>query len=205
MTYMKKPLSKLTRRGFVIAAGATGAIALAAPGVAQAFSTENARKLIDTVVKEINTIINSGGSEARMLRSFEGVFGRYADVTRIAQLVLGVDGRSASASQKSAFARAFQTYMARKYGRRFREFIGGRIEVQSARAVKSFYEVKSLAILQGSRPFDLEWVVADDTGKFIDLKIEGISLIKTERAEIGAMLDQRRGNLDQLIVDIVKI
>ena len=95
--------------------------------------------------------------------------------------------------------------MARKYGRRFREFIGGRIEVQSARAVKSFYEVKSLAILQGSRPFDLEWVVADDTGKFIDLKIEGISLIKTERAEIGAMLDQRRGNLDQLIVDIVKI
>ena len=140
-----------------------------------------------------------------MLRSFEGVFARYADVPRIGQLVLGADGRTASAAQKQAFARSFQSYMARKYGRRFREFIGGRIEVQSARAVKSFYEVETLAILQGTQPFRVDWVVADDSGLFIDLKIEGISLVKTERAEIGAMLDNRRGNLDQLIAEIAKI
>ena len=77
--------------------------------------------------------------------------------------------------------------------------------MQSSKAVKSFYEVKSLAFLQGSQPFNVDWVVADASGKFIDLKIEGISLVKTERAEIGAMLDKRGGNLDQLIQDIVKI
>ncbi len=202
MIFTKKRSNSLSRRQLFAGAAAV-AILPALP--AFAFSEDAARALIDKAVGEINKIINSGSSEASMLRSFEGVFARYADAPRIGQLVLGVDGRSASAAQKRAFAKAFQTYMARKYGRRFREFIGGRIEVQSAKAVKSFYEVKSLAFLQGSQPFNVDWVVADASGKFIDLKIEGISLVKTERAEIGAMLDKRGGNLDQLIQDIVKI
>ncbi len=202
MTYMMKPLNKLTRRGFL---AGVSALAFAAPHMAYAFSTGQARALIDRAVGEINTIINSGGSEAKMLRSFEGVFARYADGARIGALVLGADGRSASNAQKAAFARAFQTYMSRKYGRRFREFIGGRIEVQSAKAVKSFYEVSTLATLQGTQPYVVDFIVADDSGRFIDMKIEGISLIKTERAEVGAMLDKRKGNLDQLIADIVKL
>ena len=37
---------------------------------------------------------------------------------------------------------------------------------------------------------------------FFDIIIEGISLLKTERTEIGAMLDKRRGNIDQLTQDL---
>jgi len=48
-------------------------------------------------------------------------------------------------------------------------------------------------------------VVDEKTGRFIDMKIEGISLIKSERAEIGAMLDKRGGNLDKLIADLRKM
>ena len=128
MIFTKKRSNSLSRRQLFAGAAAV-AILPALP--AFAFSEDAARALIDKAVGEINKIINSGSSEASMLRSFEGVFARYADAPRIGQLVLGVDGRSASAAQKRAFAKAFQTYMARKYGRRFREFIGGRIEVQS--------------------------------------------------------------------------
>ena len=38
--------------------------------------------------------------------------------------------------------------------------------------------------------------------KFFDLLIEGISLLKSERAEIGAMLDKRRGDIDALVSDL---
>ena len=188
----------------VFLTGFASASVLAMAGPAFAFSNAKAEKLITSLVADINKIINSGKSEASMFKSFESTFGKYADVNRIGQLVLGADGRSASASQKKAFAKAFQGYIGRKYGRRFREFIGGRVEVNGSRAIKSYYEVTTTAHLKGEAPFVVHFVVADSTGLFIDMKIEGISLIKAERTEIGAMLDKRKGNLDQLIADLKK-
>lgn len=201
MTSMIRLSSSSVSRRSALFGGAAFLWATAAmPAIA--FSTEGARSLIDRVVADINGIINSGRSESAMLHEFEGVFARYADGATIGQLVLGPDGRSASAAQKSAFSRAFQVYISRKYGRRFREFIGGRIEVVGARPVKSYYEVQSVAHLAGQAPFAVDFVVADRNGLFIDMRIEGVSLVKAERAEIGAMLDKRRGNLDQLIADL---
>ncbi len=191
----------MTRRAAL--AGLAGAAALVAlPGRALAISAGQAEALIDKVVADINKIIASGKSEAAMIRDFEKVFVDYADVSRIALLVLGPDGRAASASQKRAFTKAFQGYVGRKYGKRFREFIGGRIEVRGARPVKSFYEVQTMTTITGHAPFEVVFVVSDKNGRFIDMKIEGISLVKSERSEIGAMLDRRRGDLNKLINDL---
>lgn len=192
--------SSVNRRAVV--AGLTAGFFTTLAGPALAFSVAKAETLIGKLVADINRIINSGKSEAAMLKDFERVFGKYADVNRIGQLVLGADGRSASSAQRAAFSKSFQSYIARKYGRRFREFIGGKIVVDGARAIKSFYEVTTTAHLKGEAPFVVQFVVADKSGRFIDMKIEGISLVKAERTEIGAMLDKRKGNLDQLIVDL---
>lgn len=190
----------LSRRQFVAASGM--AICVAATGPAFGFSAAQAETKINSVVKDINKIIGSGASESRMIQEFDKVFGKYADIARIGQLVLGPPARTASASQRSKFAKAFQGYMARKYGSRFREFIGGSVSVEGTRTVKSFYEVTTIAQLAGEAPFEVVFVVADENGLFIDMKIEGISLIKAERSEVGALLDQRKGDLDRLIADL---
>jgi len=200
MIFTTKAMSSFQgRRGFLLGC-ATSIALISTPALA--FSTSKAKALIGDAVNDINAIINSGKPEATMLIKFENVFRDYADVPRIAQLVLGPPSRTASNSQKSAFAKAFQTYLSRKYGRRFREFIGGRVEVNGAKAIKSYYEVTTTAHLQGEAPFSVVFVVADANGRFIDMKIEGISLIKAERAEIGAMLDKRHGDLDRMIADL---
>lgn len=192
--------SFVDRRFFLGGLVAVSCAALGAPALA--FSNAKAEKLIQNTVKDINKIINSGKSEAAMYKDFERVFAKYADVNRIGLLVLGADGRTASAAQKKAFAKSFQTYISRKYGGQFRQFIGGRIEVDSTKSIKSYYEVTTTAHLKGEAPFIVQFVVSDKSGRFIDMKIEGISLVKAERTEIGAMLDKRKGNLDQLIVDL---
>ncbi len=201
---MSNPLHSPTRR---LLLGGLGGLGLLAAGAlpALAFSDARARALIEEVIADIQKIINSGKSEAAKLRDFEKIFSDYGDVPIIGQLVLGADGRSASASQKRAFAEAFKIYISHKYGRRFREMIGARIEIGKVRKVKSFYEVTTTTILKGQAPFEVIYVVSDKSGRFIDMKIEGISLIKSERAEIGAMLDKRGGNLDQLIADLRKM
>jgi phospholipid transport system substrate-binding protein len=193
----------LTRRGLA-ATIAAGLALTVLPGRVLALTIDEARGLVDKTVGDINTIINSGKSERAMYGDFERLFARYADVPTIARSALGPAARQASKSQLSGFTKAFQGYLARKYGRRFREFIGGRIEVTDAREVKSFVEVVSTAYLQGESPFEVRWHVSDKAGKslFFNIIIEGVNMLASERTEVGALLDQRGGDLDRLIADM---
>ena len=196
----------LSRRAF--GAGLAAGLTLAAlPRAALALTVEQARGLIDKAVADVNRIISSGKSQGAMYPEFEKLFVRYADVATIARSALGVAARSATKAQLSGFTKAYQGYLSRKYGRRFREFIGGKIEVVDARPIKSYYEVISTAYLQGEAPFDLRWHVSDKSGKqqFFNIIIEGVNLLATERTEIGALLDQRGGDLDRLIADLKKL
>jgi phospholipid transport system substrate-binding protein len=193
----------LSRRRFAV--GLVAAAALAAlPLRAVALTADAAKDLVDRTVGDLNGIINSGKSESGMLRDFERLFARYADVPTIARSVLGTAARSASKGQLSSYTKAFQGYISRKYGRRFREFQGGKIDVAEARAVKSYYEVISTARLQGEAPFEVRWHVSDKSGKslFFNIIIEGVNMLASERTEMGALLDQRGGDLDRLIADL---
>ncbi len=174
---------------------------------AQALETADARALIDRLVADINGIINSGGSESAMLGRFERLFGTYADVPVIARSALGPAARTASKAELSAFTKAFQGYIARKYGRRFREFIGGSIEVTGAKPVKSYTEVDSVARLQGEAPFDVRWHVSDKAGRplFFNIIIEGVNMLASERTEIGAMLDQSGGDIGKLVATLNRL
>jgi phospholipid transport system substrate-binding protein len=195
--------SMMSRRRF--AAGfALGSVALALPLPALALSVDEARALIDKVVGEINSIIASGKSQTAMYGDFERIFARYADVPAIAQRALGPRARQASKAQMAAFTKTFQGYISRKYGSRFREFIGGKIEVTDARPLKSFYEVISVAHLKGQAPFDLRWHVSDKSGRlvFFNIIIEGVNMLASEQAEIGAMLDKRKGDINALTDDL---
>jgi phospholipid transport system substrate-binding protein len=191
----------MKRRDLLLAMAAMGAFA---PVPALALTEARAKALIDGVVADVNAVIASGKSETAMYSDFERIFARYSDTSYISASAMGVDARRATAAQKKAFSDAFQTYIARKYGRRFREFIGGRLEVTGVRQVKNWFEVDTIAYLQGQAPFNVTFHVSDRTGRdlFFNMFIEGVNMLLTERTEIGALLDRRKGDIDQLIADL---
>ncbi len=191
----------MDRRHFI---AATSAAALVPAMPAFAITESGATRLVDSLVGDINKVIASGKSESAMFKDFERIFARYSDTSYIAAYAMGVDGRRASSAQKRAFSKAFQAYISRKYGKRFREFIGGRLEVQGVKAVKNWYEVDTTAFLQGESPFTVTFHVSDRSGKnlFFNMFIEGINLLLTERTEIGALLDRNRGDIDAMIADL---
>lgn len=199
-------MGNLSRRAIVFGLSSAAGLAGLSSGAA-ALTTDEAATLVSRMIERINTIINSGRSEAQMVPEFEKVFAEFADVPTIARAALGVAARSASTGQLNAFSLAFRGYISRKYGRRFREFVGGRLEVQDSRAVKSFYEVRATAFLKGSSPFEVVFLVSDKSGRdlFFNMYIEGVNMVSAERAEIGAMLDKRGGDIDKLIVDLKSV
>lgn len=197
-------LSNALNRRHFLKTSVAGAAIVALPLHALALTEAGAKQLVNSVVADINRVIASGKSEKAMLRDFEKIFVQYADVPIMARYALGADARSASPAQLRQFTKAFQGYISRKYGRRFREFIGGQVDVRNARRIKAGYEVRTSVKLRGSSPFDVTFLVSDKSGrdKFYNMFIEGVNLLLTERTEIGAMLDARQGNLNQLIKDL---
>lgn len=184
----------------------TGGIAVTLAPPVLALTADEARKLVDRLTDEVMSVINSGKSESAMYVDFERIFAKYADVPIIAQTTLGVAWRSASASQRTAYVEAFRVYMARKYGKRFREFIGSEITVTGSRQEKSFYVVDSTVKLAGQAPFEVNWLISDKSGRdlMFNLIIEGINMLRSEREEIGLLLDKSGGDIDALIAALKK-
>ncbi len=188
------------RRRAVLSSLLAGATLPFLPRPAQALTAGQARALVEAAVADVNRVIGAGGSEAVVLPEMERIFRTYADVPTIARSVLGPPARSASRAQMRAFTEAFQDYFSAKYGRRFREFIGGSIAVNDARPVRSFFEVITTVNMRNEAPFELRWLVSDGSGRplFFNLIIAGVNLMISERTEIGAMLEARGGNIDAL-------
>lgn len=197
MTPMTTLTMNSSRRGFL---GFLGAGVMLAAIPAWALNTDQARALVQQSLNEVYAVINSGHPPQQMYKEFETIFARYADVDVIARSALGPTARQVSAQQFAAYKQAFQGYIGRKYGARFREFIGSKIEVTGARQMKSFFAVTSVAKLNGRAPMTVEWHVSDKSGqsKYFNIIIEGVNMLASERAEIAAMLAANRGDMAAL-------
>ena len=205
------PISTLTqslnktiplRRSFLL-----GLASMAVAGPAFALDNDGATRLVDQLVSEINRATNSGNSQAKLIAAFEKIFEQYADVKIISRSALGPTARTASAEELDAFSRVFRGYLARKYGKRFQEYIGSAIVVKSTRNRGKFFEVGASVQVKGSEPFEVSFRVSDRSGRklFFDIIIEGISLLSSERVEMGALLDERNGDIGQLTNDLASL
>ncbi len=197
--------TNLNRRALL---GATAALALIAgfrPVAARALTTTDAASLVAKVTTELLAIVNTGQSEAQTLPRFEAMFDRYADVPLIARSILGAPWRTASDAQRNGFVAAFRGYLARKYGKQFREYKGASVEIGTASDQgRKGVLVKSTVKVPGKAPFLVEWQVTDAGGstRLFNLIIEGVSMLSTERAEVAAILEAQRGSVDKLIADL---
>jgi phospholipid transport system substrate-binding protein len=194
-------LSRVSRRAVLLGLGAAGA-ALALGGPARADASARAEALVTTLAQQLTTLVNSGRSETQMYAAFEGILVQYADMPAIAASVLGPPWRGASASQKQAFVAAFQSYLAHRYGKQFRDYQDARIKVSGSRdGGKAGVLVQTTVVRPGQEDTDVDWQVSERSGsaRVVNLVIEGVSMLANERAEVGAMLEAQRGSLDGLI------
>ncbi len=192
--------SKLTRRA-IVGTGLSLFAVSALPTTTFAATTQQAEQLIFKVVGEVQSLINSGKSEQAMIQSFQGIFRNYAHVTTISRSVLGPAWNSASGAEQQAYVTALQGYLARKYGKQFRSFIGASIEVtKSTDFGNKGIIVESVVKSPKFSDTRVEWHVVETGGqlKFFDLYVEGVKLISTERSEVRAVLDRSGGSVGKL-------
>ena len=66
--------------------------------------------------------------------------------------------------------------------------------------------VSTVVVVPGNPSLKVVWQVSDGSGslKLIDLRVEGISMLSTERQEFRSRLKKLNGSLDKLILEISK-
>jgi len=197
--------SSITRRSFVTQAILfTASSFLFLPKFSQAKDNriQKAEKLARDIFSDIFLIIGAQKSDSQKRNALVNLFDKHADVPIIARAVLGSPWRQLNKKERVKFINAFRQYLANKYTAQFSEFLGAEMMIEKSRdsGSKAGIMVETRLLMPGSSPIKVGWQVSDASGifKMIDVKIEGISLLTTERGEIRNQLSKEGGSVSRL-------
>jgi phospholipid transport system substrate-binding protein len=132
------------------------------------------------------------------------------DLSLLGRLVLGRCWRDASPGQRSEYLQLFRRYMLQTFIQRLRQYAGTdmshpgeRFQIIASRPVgERDILVQSRVAPPTSQPLRVDWRLRERPGEpvIIDLIVEGISLLVTQRSEFAAVLE--RGGVEGLLAEL---
>jgi len=187
----------------LLAGGVAGMTASLMPFAAVALTADQARAHIEATINELLDLLRTPGSAASRAPRLRGIMESRANLPRVAQFAAGRIWREMSEDQQRRYLDAFASYVARVYSKQFSEYAGepeitiGRVTDVGQRG----FLVSTPTREKGGQPIDVSWLVSDRGGRveIADIIIEGVSMVTTQREEIGAMFQRRGSDIEALI------
>ena len=108
------------------------------------------------------------------------------DLERMGKYILAKHWKTASEEQRGAFISEFKKLLIRNYGMHLAEYSNATVTVLPEKVTEEkLYQTVStkLDTQIGSKPFQVDYVfrVDEDTSKIVDVRVEGVSILKTFR------------------------
>ena len=129
-------------------------------------------------------------------------------VKTIARYVIGRYWKRATKSQKEEYLSLFQEMLAVSYVNRFSEYAGENVNVtKSSISNDKDVVVHSQIVRDGTQPVSVDWQVRSKDNinfKIVDIKVEGVSLGKTQKSEFSSVIRQNGGKVEGLLAVLRK-
>jgi len=157
--------------------------------------------LEDFGAQAIKLLAETQPGEARRDSEMRRLLNEGFDIEFIGRFVLSRYWRTASEAEKAEFRKLFEDYLIAAYGRRFgtyngeRFVIGQTIPEEDERAI-----VRSDVVRASGDVMTVNWRVQRRDGhwKVIDIMVEGVSMMVTQRSEFTALLQREGGSVSAL-------
>jgi phospholipid transport system substrate-binding protein len=184
---------------------ALAALLLGGRSVQAAVSAEAAQQLIESVGVEVLAVLRDPALDnqqkfTRLVALLDGPI----DLEIIARLILGRHWRSASEAQQAEYLQLFRAFALDNLASRLHVYDGQDFEIVGAQAVNDRDAVVATRVTGGGRPpLKVDWRVRErDDGDLvaIDVIVEGVSLIVTQRSEFSAVIERR--GMDGLLAEL---
>ncbi len=187
-----------------------GCWALALPAVGAAAgaraepSAAAARELVETVGHEVLTILRDPAlGDQQKYEQLVALLSGPIDLDLVARLILGRYWRTVSEPQRAEYLTLFRAFALHTLASRLDIYGGQDFEVTGAQAVSDHDAVVSTRILGEGPPVKVDWRVRelkDQSLVAIDVIVEGVSLIVTQRSEFAAVIE--RQGMDGLLSEL---
>ena len=199
----------LDRRALIAGLALLGAL-LPVRAVAAARATAAAEEVVQRLVDRLWQVLAEQGVGALDEQDLIAVLEEGTDLTLLGRLVLGRYWRDANPRQRTLYLQLFRRYMVQTFVQRLRQYAGNEagqpgptFQVVASRPVgNSDILVQSRVLPSGGQPLRVDWRLRErpDGPVVIDLIIEGISLLVTQRSEFAAVLE--RTGVDGLLIEL---
>lgn len=194
----------MERRQILKAVPALVAASLAAPLALAAPSTDEARELIQTVGTKVLDILKQDISQDEKFKLLVDLLDNSIDIDLVARLILARHWRSADEAQQSEYLKLFRAYALDNLASKLHIYNGQEFEVTGSQAAgKRDALVKTLIYSPDRPPLHVDWRLRErnDGGLVaIDVIVESVSLIVTQRSEFGAVVE--RQGIDGLLTEL---
>jgi phospholipid transport system substrate-binding protein len=142
----------------------------------------------------ISILRDQGGSLDEREKKFRAVLGDDFAMEKIGRFAAGKFWREMSDEQKTQYQTLFEEWILKTYSIRFGGYAGETVNVQKTiKAGQSDVFVRTQITNSNGRALKVDWRVRriDDRLKIIDVVVEGVSMLVTQKAEFNAVLRQR--------------
>ncbi len=173
-------------------------LSLAAGGLGKAAGSDPVGFINELVDQALKALDNKQLSTEDRARQFRELLDQDFDMTRIAHFVLGRYWKEASEQDRQRFQMLFEEYVVRAYAQRFSDYSGEKVKITGSRPESETSTLVQSQIIRpdGAPPAKVDWRVrkADGGFKIVDVDVEGVSMVLTQREEFSSVI-QRSGGL----------
>ena len=191
-------------RPFVLALALTTTMSMGA--VAQQARADNPEKFIASLGdRALQVLIVGSQDPSERDAAFREILDEGFDLPLIGRYALGRYWRRATSVQRREYVKLFEDFIVMTYVARLGEYSGETLRVVSSRPDNQDTIVTSEILLEGRPSVRVDWRVrnSDSDGsasKIIDVIVEGISMLLTQRDEFGAVIQRSGGNVEGLLL-----
>ena len=139
--------------------------------------------------------------------AFRTLFVAHFDVPTIAKWALGRYWRIATKAEQDEYQAMFEDYIVTTYTNRFRDYTNEHLDVGEVDKIAdedSGLMVRSLIVRDQPKPIRVDWRIASQGGgyKIVDVIVEGVSMVQTQRSEFSSVILRGGGKVAGLITEL---
>ena len=180
------------------------------PGLARADEFgAGAKKFIEILTSDaISMLTVEDISKTERADRFRRLMNENFAIKGIAKFVIGRHWRKATESEKKEYLQLFEDLLVATYSDRFSKYSGEKLLVNKSEVRgKGDALVHTIMIrVDGAKPLKVTWRVRGKNGiyKIVDIMVEGISMVVTQKSEFASFIQKNGGSLGPLLIELRK-
>jgi phospholipid transport system substrate-binding protein len=164
-----------------------------------ALATDPASIVNELLANALGMLGDKNLSESNRAEKFRVLLEQDFDMPRIAHFVLGSYWDSASDAERQTFTHLFEQWIVAAYSQGFNTYDGEGIKVIGSRIAGENTVIVTSEIVDraGGSGTKVDWVLRreDQSFKIVNINVEGVSLVVTEREQIQAVIAHSGGTV----------